>query len=959
MICRTVAACFTFFVITLGIALARLDVHKESLSSVQDVTVLQVSLSYDLSDIDTRPKRQVNYETGGIRAYNRPAKQHNEPYNNPGPSYNNAPNQPNYPSADPSIQYNSQPPYYSPAPEQTYPPKSYDNYPAQPPKNYSSYSAQNAYPSVLPYQTQPAGYATGYPNALHRNTSGFYAEEGQPPAMPAYPAPNPYPAPPYPQTPPPQYSAPPQAYAPRFIQQQSYGGAADYPKPADYPRPAPPVPPYGDGYQGAPPIPAPTYNQPPAYPVGPTPNNPPPPVNYPAQSAPYSAGYGANPPPHPGQPCYAPEAGEIEIVPGASVTGEPYVSANNPKTVGYVYYGVRYGTARRFEHSKENQDYSYLRNASRLRQGPICPQGPLPAAFGSNANKTMSEDCLYMDIYVPPVKSQIDIFPVMMWIHGGAFQWGYKDDYNASQLAEETQTVVVTINYRLSVFGFLSTGDDAASGNYGLGDCKLAVHWIKNHIAKFHGDPKGITIFGESAGAFATSAMLLDANVRKSIRASVSFSGSVLIDSVYVREPERDAVELAGQVGCPFDSSKALIDCLRSQPVKKLLLSAKLFESGNPRMFPYALVIDGIHLKDIPFKAVQVAAADAAKSPGIITGYLHEDASMILSIVHPELFNPNTPLNFGQIILMIAEEFLPNGGAPRCTTPNLDLAKTVADHYNLSASDDRSTTLWKLYYLATDALMGYPAGKEVRLYDAKRASNVNGPATTLFRLNYNPGWNNLGAFHTFDVSNIFYPSQQLPHLQPNKQVISSIRKILQDAAYIGRITGSRSTRRPQFFELTQAGQLESSEADTGAMVAFWDGIVAANIHYVNNLDCVAAVKYFDMTTTTTTTTKPTTAKITTVTSPTTTTKTATTKPTTVTTPSTTTKTTTKPKTTTPKTTTVTTTKPTTQTTTPKTKTTITPPTTKTWSNALPAAQKSLTLPGAHCFASHFVFLSDL
>jgi para-nitrobenzyl esterase len=134
-----------------------------------------------------------------------------------------------------------------------------------------------------------------------------------------------------------------------------------------------------------------------------------------------------------------------------------------------------------------------------------CPQIATP--FGSAAN--IAEDCLYLNVYTPTTAGP---HPVMFWIHGGAFVYGQSDEYDPTLLVAQG-VIVVTINYRLGVLGFLShpaltAEGGGASGNYGLMDQQFALHWVQDNIAAFGGDKNNVTIFGESAGGFSVHSQL-------------------------------------------------------------------------------------------------------------------------------------------------------------------------------------------------------------------------------------------------------------------------------------------------------------------------------------------------------------------------------------------------------------------------------------------------------------------
>lgn len=130
---------------------------------------------------------------------------------------------------------------------------------------------------------------------------------------------------------------------------------------------------------------------------------------------------------------------------------------------------------------------------------------------------TMSEDCLYLNIWIPS-SSKSKTYPVMVWIYGGAFLQGgaNKPLYYGHSLASRG-VVVVSFNYRLGALGFLVSTSDGLFGNYGLADQKLALQWVRDNIKYFSGDTNQITLFGESAGAMSIGLQLIDQQHAKSL----------------------------------------------------------------------------------------------------------------------------------------------------------------------------------------------------------------------------------------------------------------------------------------------------------------------------------------------------------------------------------------------------------------------------------------------------------
>lgn len=168
-----------------------------------------------------------------------------------------------------------------------------------------------------------------------------------------------------------------------------------------------------------------------------------------------------------------------------------------------------------------------------------------------------SEDCLFLNVYAPATASADTKLPVMFWIHGGGFSGGGSNEprHNGDFLPLKG-VILVTINYRLGVFGFLATADlakeaDGAAGNYGLMDMISALHWVKSNIKDFGGDPANVTIFGESAGSFAVSTLMASPMAQGLFQKAIGESGAALgrgplpYDALGDRET-KDAAWVAG-----------------------------------------------------------------------------------------------------------------------------------------------------------------------------------------------------------------------------------------------------------------------------------------------------------------------------------------------------------------------------------------------------------------------------
>ena len=141
--------------------------------------------------------------------------------------------------------------------------------------------------------------------------------------------------------------------------------------------------------------------------------------------------------------------------------------------------------------------------------GPSCPQGH---DIGDFAKPSDTEDCLYLNVYAP-AKPAAKPRAVMVWFPGGALFAGAADDYDGARLARQGDVVLVTMNYRIGVLGFFAhpaiDGEGHIGGNYGIQDQQAALRWVRDNIARFGGDPKRVTIFGQSAGGTSVLANVL------------------------------------------------------------------------------------------------------------------------------------------------------------------------------------------------------------------------------------------------------------------------------------------------------------------------------------------------------------------------------------------------------------------------------------------------------------------
>ncbi|XP_060531567.1 uncharacterized protein LOC132705150 [Cylas formicarius] len=224
---------------------------------------------------------------------------------------------------------------------------------------------------------------------------------------------------------------------------------------------------------------------------------------------------------------------------------------------------------------------------------------------------TENEDCLFLNVFTPKdiASSNEPDLPVMIYIHGGGFVIGsglIDDGGTGPDFFMNYDVILVSINYRLGPFGFLSTGDLVIPGNLGLKDQVMALKWVQENIAYFGGDPDKVTIFGQSAGAASVSYQLLSPTSAGLYRAAILDSGSALCPWAYQRSQVEISYETAALIDPRFETnrnSSDLLTFLKDVDASKIdeasaALSITLGNSGNVEIskgFFYAPVVEADH----------------------------------------------------------------------------------------------------------------------------------------------------------------------------------------------------------------------------------------------------------------------------------------------------------------------------------------------------------------------------
>ncbi|CAH1244323.1 NLGN4X [Branchiostoma lanceolatum] len=222
--------------------------------------------------------------------------------------------------------------------------------------------------------------------------------------------------------------------------------------------------------------------------------------------------------------------------------------------------------------------------------------------------QTRSEDCLFLNIYSPvsrDTNQPMQNRTVMVFIHGGWWSSGTGAMYDGTVLASYGKVIVVTFNYRLGVFGFLSTGDGSAMGNAGLWDQVRALEWIQKYIMYFGGNPNNVVIFGSGSGAACVNLLMMSPEVKAKALFSrgISQSGTAMATWSISRSGRQYAQTVAKAAGCDVSNNTGtMVECLRVINENTLANITRYDPEKSPYYRAFSPVVDGILVPDDPKK---------------------------------------------------------------------------------------------------------------------------------------------------------------------------------------------------------------------------------------------------------------------------------------------------------------------------------------------------------------------
>ncbi|XP_029388414.1 carboxylesterase 1C [Mus pahari] len=484
----------------------------------------------------------------------------------------------------------------------------------------------------------------------------------------------------------------------------------------------------------------------------------------------------------------------------------------------------------RFAPPQPAEPWSFVKNATSYP--PMCSQDAVAAQLLSDMLGTkkesvplmFSEDCLYLNIYSPADLTKGSQLPVMVWIHGGGLMTGGASLYNGLALSAHENVVVVTIQYRLGIWGLFSTGDEHSRGNWAHLDQLAALRWIQDNIANFGGNPDSVTIFGSSAGGVSVSVLVLSPLGKDLFHRAISESSVVLGTNLRNKNIKAVTEMIAAVSGCNNTSPAAMVQCLRQKTESELLeITVKL---DNTSM---STVIDGVVLPKAP---EEVLAEKNFNIVPYIVGFNKQEFGWIIPTMLGDLLSEGKMNEKTATLLLrrfhsdlnISESMIP----------------AVIEKY-LRGTDDPAKKRDLLLDMFSDVFFGIPA---VLLSRGLRDAGVS---TYMYEFQYRPSFvsderpQTVQGDHGDEVFSVFgVPILKEGASEEEINLSKMVMKFWANFARNGNPNGEGLPHWPEYDEkggylqigatTQQAQRLKAEE------VAFWTELLAKNPHETDHTE---------------------------------------------------------------------------------------------------------------------------
>ncbi|XP_048397708.1 cholinesterase-like isoform X1 [Stegostoma tigrinum] len=415
-----------------------------------------------------------------------------------------------------------------------------------------------------------------------------------------------------------------------------------------------------------------------------------------------------------------------------------------------------------------------------------------------NPNTKLSEDCLYVNVWVPSPRP--NNVAVMVWIFGGGFASGTSSlaVYDGRYLSYVENVIVVSMNYRLGALGFLALPrSHNVPGNMGLFDQRLALEWVQENIVAFGGNPKSVTLFGESAGAASVHLHILSPKSHSLFTRAIMQSGSSNAPWAVLRDAEakRRATVLASRLECPYSNETELVSCLRGKHPQEIVEKSIAILTDNLLAGCVFLpVVDGDFLTGLPEELIQMGNF---KQIQILTGVNKHEGSFFLVYEVPG-FKKDTES------LITREEFLHGARMSFPEAGDIGLEAVIFQYTDWTDENNATKNRDALVDLAGDYNFVCP------LMDFANKFTECGNTVYIYLFDHHasnadwPGW--MGVMHGYEIEFVFgIPLAERLNYTTAEQTLS--RKMMHYWANFAK-TGNPNELKMQGMKWPEYTQLE-------------------------------------------------------------------------------------------------------------------------------------------------------
>jgi len=430
---------------------------------------------------------------------------------------------------------------------------------------------------------------------------------------------------------------------------------------------------------------------------------------------------------------------------------------------------------RRWRDPEPPEPWTGVRDAT--SPAPACAQGEGEIPGGS-----VEEDCLYLNV-TTPAKASTKPKPVIVWVHGGGFYMGASRSYPADRLVAGGDVVVVTVNYRLGVFGFFGHPELPGSGTFGLADQQAAFGWVRRNIAEFGGDPRNVTIAGQSAGGISNCAHLTSPRAAGLFDKAVLQSGSCDMawkanaeyrgqpaDAIFepLERVEQLGSETATELDCARTDANATLDCLRALPVDALMPVQQRF------------IQPAYGTRLLPTNPADAIRAGRFHRVPVLAGQNHDEATLSTSMYD----NFQYPMSEQTYQAVLSETFGADRPAVEARYPR-DAYDSAALAWSAITTDSK----WTCTQYATTSKLA----RRVPVYHYEFADPAAPPISPL------PPTMPLGSYHSAELWSLFNLANIEPRLtESQRQLSNQLIDYWSSFASTGNPNGAPGPRWPEF-----------------------------------------------------------------------------------------------------------------------------------------------------------------